>query len=133
MLVCAAMFQALVTTVSESGVPIIESDGYRPSRAIRRALVHRDGACTFPGCPAKLEWTDAHHVTPWPHGPTALHNLILVCRKHHRDVHCYGWTVTLGDDGWTRWTSPGGTTRWGQRHGTQRHGTQRSGTQRAGP
>ena len=122
MLVCAALFQVLVTTVTATGRPIAETDRYRPNRATRRALEHRDGCCTFPGCSAKVEWCDAHHITPWPLGPTALHNLILLCRTHHRYVHCYGWTVTLDHDSWTRWTSPAGTTRPGQRHHQTRAG-----------
>ena len=61
-------------------------------------------------------WTDAHHVESWPAGSTELANLTLTCRRHHRCVHREGWSVELVEDGWTRWTSPTGTTRWGQRH-----------------
>jgi hypothetical protein len=121
-LVCAALFQVLITSVTGTGVPIAETDGYQPNRAMRRQLRHRDGGCTFPGCGAKPDWCDAHHLEHWPAGPTALHNLTLLCRRHHRAVHRHGWTVTLGTDGWTTWTSPGGTTRPGQRHSRVRAG-----------
>jgi hypothetical protein len=56
--------------------------------AIRRALVVRDGSCRFPGCGRSHTWCDAHHVTHWADGgPTALSNLILLCRRHHRSIH----------------------------------------------
>jgi hypothetical protein len=56
--------------------------------AIRRALILRDGGCRYPGCDRPPEWTDAHHLTHWANGgPTALHNLILLCRHHHTRVH----------------------------------------------
>src|SRR5262249_40403311 len=46
------------------------------SRAQRRALVHRDGGCAFPGCDRPHRWCDAHHLIPWQHGgPTDLNNL----------------------------------------------------------
>ncbi|MEN8237632.1 MAG: HNH endonuclease signature motif containing protein [Actinomycetota bacterium] len=49
--------------------------------AIRRALEHRDGGCTWAGC-------DAHHIIHWANGgETALHNLILICRRHHTATH----------------------------------------------
>ncbi|MGH2710747.1 MAG: DUF222 domain-containing protein [Actinomycetota bacterium] len=54
----------------------------------RRALVVRDRHCTFPGCERPEEWCDAHHVEHWADGgATALSNLILLCRAHHRSIH----------------------------------------------
>ena len=64
--------------------------------AIRRALDARDTGCRFPGCTAKR--CDAHHVVHWADGgPTALDNLILLCRHHHRLLHEGGYTVRLED------------------------------------
>lgn len=58
------------------------------SPVTRRALVIRDKHCTFPGCERPSEWCDAHHVRHWADGgPTALSNLILLCRPHHRVLH----------------------------------------------
>ncbi|HAX82745.1 MAG TPA: hypothetical protein DCY40_09285 [Actinobacteria bacterium] len=56
--------------------------------AIRRALIQRDQGCTHPGCGRPHRWCDAHHLTHWADGgPTALDNLVLLCRRHHRRAH----------------------------------------------
>jgi hypothetical protein len=56
--------------------------------AMRRALIVRDGGCRFPGCDRPHSWCDAHHVVHWADGgETAVRNLILLCRPHHRAVH----------------------------------------------
>ena len=91
--------------------------------AQRRALALRDGGCTFPGCDARIAWTDAHHVRPWGRlGESDLANFALVCRRHHGVAHRRGWSVVLGADGWTRWTTPTGRTFWGQQHQRTRAG-----------
>ena len=56
--------------------------------AVRRAVIMRDRHCRFPGCDRPQAWCDAHHVVHWAEGgPTALPNLLLLCRRHHRMVH----------------------------------------------
>jgi hypothetical protein len=65
--------------------------------AIRRALDHRDGGCTWEGCDAPPQWTDAHHIKHWADGgETSLDNLILLCRTHHTAIH--ESTVTTDSD-----------------------------------
>src|SRR5699024_12595958 len=57
-----------------------------------------DKGCRFPGCHRPFEWTDAHHLTWWSHGgATAIDNLILLCRRHHRAVHEGGWRILVAD------------------------------------
>lgn len=61
---------------------------------LRKALEIRDGGCRFPGCGSR--YTQAHHAVPWAEGgETALDNLILLCRFHHRMVHEGGWRVEM--------------------------------------
>ena len=66
--------------------------------ALRRALVLRDRACTFPGCTIPARWCDAHHVRHWANGgATALRNLALLCGRHHDLVHRSAWEITMRD------------------------------------
>jgi len=59
--------------------------------ALRRAVIVRDRHCRFRGCDRPHTWCDAHHVVHWVDGgPTALPNLVLLCRRHHRLVHQRG-------------------------------------------
>ncbi|TML01269.1 MAG: HNH endonuclease [Actinobacteria bacterium] len=45
------------------------------------------GPC-FPACDRPPPWCDAHHIKHWADGgATALSNLVLLCRRHHRLVH----------------------------------------------
>ena len=60
---------------------------YTASDGQRRMLEVRDGGCVVPGCKRKARWCEAHHVVPWPKGPTDIKNLVLLCRRHHRHVH----------------------------------------------
>jgi len=64
-----------------------------PSNALLRALWARDAGCRFPGC-SQTRFVDAHHVEHWADGgATKLHNLILLCRSHHRYLHEGGYSV----------------------------------------
>jgi len=68
--------------------------------AMRRALIARDKHCRFPGCDVPAAWTDGHHIKHWPDGgATALWNLLLFCRRHHRFFHEGGWTLQQAEGG----------------------------------
>jgi hypothetical protein len=68
--------------------------------AMRRAVIVRDRHCRFPGCDRPHGWCDAHHIVHWGDGgPTAVRNLLLLCRRHHRMVHAPGgFRLQLLDD-----------------------------------
>ena len=85
--------------------------GYRPSDALRALVQTRDGHCRFPGCQVAARFCDLDHARPWPAGPTALANLMCLCRRHHRIKQRPGWTVRLLPDGRAEWTDPTGRTR----------------------
>ena len=77
------------------------------SPALRRALSARDRRCRFPGCGNRR--VDAHHVRHWADGgQTALDNLVLLCRRHHRAVHEEGFRVTIDAAGDARFAHPDG-------------------------
>ena len=67
----------------------------------RRALEARDRHCVFPGCTRPTVWCDGHHLVWWTRGgATALPNLALLCRPHHRMVHEEGWTLERARHEW---------------------------------
>ena len=75
--------------------------------ALRRALLHRDRSCRFPGCHGRL--CQAHHIRHWAQGgPTTLSNLVLLCRRHHRAVREEGYQVDRQRDGELRFRRPDG-------------------------
>jgi len=75
--------------------------------ALRRALIHRDRSCRFPGCHVRV--AEGHHVRHWAQGgPTTLGNLVLLCRRHHHAVHEEGYKVSRGPDGTLEFRRPDG-------------------------
>jgi hypothetical protein len=82
------------------GVPLAVGRKRRTiSGAIKRALLKRDTACTFPGCTNHV-FLEGHHIRHWADGgETKMDNLLMLCSHHHRFVHEYGYVIELGDDG----------------------------------
>jgi hypothetical protein len=75
--------------------------------AIRRALLHRDHGCRFPGCGVRVG--QAHHIHHWAQGGrTTLTNLTLLCGRHHRAVHEDGYQVERLPGGDLRFRRPDG-------------------------
>jgi hypothetical protein len=65
------------------------------SAALWRAVLHRDGACRFPGCTNRL-YLEGHHIVHWAQGgETSLDNACLLCSRHHVFVHEYGYRIEL--------------------------------------
>jgi hypothetical protein len=76
--------------------------------AIRRALQRRDRGCRFLGC-SNHRFVDAHHIVHWADGgETAVENLVLMCRHHHRLVHESGYGITRTSEGAIEFSSPTG-------------------------
>ncbi|MFI6829720.1 DUF222 domain-containing protein [Kribbella sp. NPDC050241] len=64
------------------------------TRAMRRALNTRDKGCVVCGAPPIH--CDAHHLRSWlDGGETTIWNLVLLCRRHHIDLHAGHWTITI--------------------------------------
>jgi hypothetical protein len=97
MLCCDAAVVPVV--MNGQGQPL---DVGRATRSIpdglRRAVAARDGGCAHPGCGRPPSWCEVHHLKGWEHGgETALSNLAMVCRVHHRQIHSTDWTVRIRD------------------------------------
>jgi hypothetical protein len=76
--------------------------------AIGRALKRRDGGCRFPGC-THTHFVDAHHIRHWADGgETAMENLVLLCRHHHRLVHEGGFGIHTSTEGVIEFSNPSG-------------------------
>jgi len=72
--------------------------------AIAKAVIARDRHCRYVGCAAPPWACDVHHREPWARGgPTAVHNLGLLCWHHHEHVHRRGadHLVTTPTGRWT--------------------------------
>ena len=96
---CDATVQRVV--LSPAGKPL---DIGRRTRVIpeqiRTALIIRDGGCQFPFCPKPAGWAEGHHVQHWSQGgSTSLDNLILLCSRHHHQVHSDNIPIELDADG----------------------------------
>jgi hypothetical protein len=93
-LLCDAKISTIV--VGPDGTPLdVGRAAYRPSRALRRAVIFRDGHCRYPGCDRRPGWCEVHHVIAFPDGTTVLVNLVLLCDHHHDVIHKPGWHATF--------------------------------------
>ncbi|MFN8037519.1 MAG: DUF222 domain-containing protein [Acidimicrobiia bacterium] len=71
------------------------------SPKLRRALIARDGGCSITGCDRPHQWCDAHHIIHWADGGnTDLENTVLLCRRHHTQVHEHHGRLVRGPDGY---------------------------------
>ncbi len=106
-LLCDGRLQTVVSDHTGQAVGIGRVARTAPPWILRQ-LRWRDRGCTFPGCELR-RWLHAHHIRHWIEGgPTDLDNLVLVCSRHHKLVHEYGWRVRLGAGGIADWSRPDG-------------------------
>jgi hypothetical protein len=91
--------------------PVLLAAG-RTSRLVtpaqRKALIHRDKGCVYPGCDRPADWCDAHHLAEWIRdgGKTDIDNLALVCRFHHSRLHEAAETLAHTPAGFQRIPAP---------------------------
>ncbi len=79
------------------------------SKGLRRAITARDCHCRYPGCDRPASWCEVHHAILWTNdGPTCPSNLVLLCSRHHHQLHQPGWTATLDPDATLHVTRPTG-------------------------
>jgi hypothetical protein len=102
----------LVGRVMTAGSQILDYGLSTPTVPIGlwQAVALRDQGCRW-DCDRPTGWCEAHHVNPFPGGPTSLDNLALLCSTHHHKLHDgSGWTAKLHPDGQLDITSPTGIT-----------------------
>ncbi|MFC6705435.1 HNH endonuclease signature motif containing protein [Flexivirga alba] len=69
------------------------------TKAIRVAVILRDGGCSFPNCDRPPGFCEIHHVTPWwAGGETSLTSSAMLCGRHHQTVHRQGYTAEVRPD-----------------------------------
>jgi hypothetical protein len=69
------------------------------SASLKRALLHRDRTCRFPGC-TNRRFVEGHHIRHWADGgETSLGNTLTLCTLHHTFVHERGNRIEMGQDG----------------------------------
>jgi hypothetical protein len=108
MLACDASISRIITDGPSRVLDVGRSTRTIPP-SIRRAVTVRDGGCVADGCHRPAAQCDVHHVTFWADGgETALHNLVVLCRRHHGFVHQRGWRVVVRDGGERRLVAPTG-------------------------
>lgn len=57
-------------------------------RHMLNALIVRDGGCAFPSCQRVPAHCEAHHIVHWSRGgSTSMDNLLLLCSRHHHEIH----------------------------------------------
>jgi hypothetical protein len=79
------------------------------SKALRRAVLVRDGQCRWPGCTQRAEWCDVHHIRWFSRGgATSLDNALTLCNFHHHETHRHAISIEATPAG-TRFTRPDGT------------------------
>ena len=62
----------------------------------RMVIEERDRGCRVPGCD-RSRWLHVHHIEHWEDGGASdTHNLLALCRRHHR-LHHLGHLGIAGD------------------------------------
>lgn len=85
---CSDGFQTLITGQHGEALALGRRERYFTA-AQRKAMAGRDGpGCVIPGCEVPHSWADGHHVLWFGQGGlTDIGNGVLICTRHHTEVH----------------------------------------------
>ncbi len=102
---CDSHTTLIATDDNKVPLDIYQTDRFYPA-VLRRALLARDKGCAHPGCGRPGAWCHAHHIQHWADGgQTTLNNGVMLCQKHHTQIHHTGWKIEVKNDGHP-WFSP---------------------------
>jgi hypothetical protein len=77
------------------------------SAQLRKALEACDKHCRWPGCTRPGHRCEVHYPRHWPKGgKTDQENLLLLCHRHHVQVHEGRWQLLVDPDGHVEMTMP---------------------------
>lgn len=90
---CAA--QILPVVLGSDSQPLdVGTTARLATGSMRKALIARDRGCVCCGAPPI--YCDAHHVISWiDGGETKIENLVLLCKRCHRDLHAGHWNIHI--------------------------------------
>ncbi|MCO1339359.1 hypothetical protein BJH93_10725 [Kocuria polaris] len=81
----AATWTRVVTDPWTGAVRAFDTEAYRPTEAMRRAIALRDRTCRVPGCGRRATACEPDHVIEHQDGGrTAIENLVSICKRCHR-------------------------------------------------
>ncbi len=97
-----------MVTDPETGAPVaVDTTRRRPSADQRRFIEMYHPTCAFPGCRMPAIESDIDHRDEYSAGgPTAIANLLPLCRHDHRIRHEAGWEHSITESGDYLWRSP---------------------------
>jgi hypothetical protein len=94
-LACSAALRAVVLS-GDGAVLRLGRTRRLASPGQKRALLACDLGCVIPGCPTPGVFCDVHHPTGWADGGgTDIHNLALLCPRHHAELHAGTWHIEM--------------------------------------
>ncbi len=86
----------------------LSSQAYTPAPPVSRSVQAQHQTCVGIGCPRPAGQCDHDHERPWPHRPTAQHDLSPKCRSHHNHKTSGRLASSKYPDGTVVWTYPTG-------------------------
>ncbi|PXA65782.1 HNH endonuclease signature motif containing protein [Cryobacterium arcticum] len=101
-----------ILTHPETGCMLsVGRDSYTPPADMKRYTEIRDQTCQGIGCNRTATKSEIDHTIPWNKGgPTAVGNLVHLCKACHRLKHQSSFSTRQSPTGALSWTSPSGKT-----------------------
>jgi hypothetical protein len=115
----AVSIETVTRLICTSGIVPVLFHGLTPIDAGRTQRLHSVrqriaiaaawGGCAWTGCDEPEYACEVHHAERWNGSNTTLENGIPLCRFHHVELHCNGWSLSIErhpDGDTTVWLEP---------------------------